>query len=75
MQIKEKIQEDNSPLMELPVCQQNFTLKKKNPNQKTNNHQTTFQHVQPNIHNSQSVFVSSVWKKGFKKLNKTDPGT
>lgn len=29
LQIKEKIQEDKGPLMELSTCQQNFTLGKK----------------------------------------------
>lgn len=55
LQIKEKIQEDKGPLMELSTCQQNFTLGKKTHNYPNNHHhQTTFQHVQPNIHNSQS---------------------
>lgn len=74
LQIKEKIQEDKGPLMELSTCQQNFTLGKKT--------QLTKQQQPPNHFSicaaqypqqSESVFVSLPLKRGFK--NKTNPGT
>lgn len=75
LQIKEKIQEDKGPLMELSTCQQNLTLGKKNTQltkqQPPPNHFSTCATQYPQ--QSESAFVSSPWKKGFK--NKTNPGT